>query len=155
MYPGFSGGPLIDAEGRVVGVNSSGLSRQLELAIPATTVTRVTDELLAKGRVSRGFLGVGLHAVPLPEPWGKRLAVATEVGLMVVSLQPDGPAGTAGVVLGDILVALDGAPVSTADDVQRIVSGHKVGATLGVTVLRAGMPTEMRIVVGERPARRR
>lgn len=155
LYPGFSGGPLVDAEGRVVGVNSSGLSRQLELAIPATTVSRVADELLAKGRVARGFLGIGLHAVPLPEPWGRGLAVSTDVGLMVVSLQPDGPAGSAGVILGDILVGLDGVPVPASDDVQRMVSAHPVGTALTATVLRAGKPIDVRITVGERPARRR
>jgi serine protease DegQ len=155
LYPGFSGGPLVDAQGRVVGVNSSGLSRQLELAIPATTVSRVATELLDKGRVTRGFLGVGLHAVPLPEALRHALADAPEIGLMVVSTQPDGPAAKAGVLLGDVLVALDGVPVRGSDDVQRVVSARSVGAQLVATILRAGSPTEIRITVSERPSRRR
>lgn len=155
LYPGFSGGPLVDAEGRVVGVNSSGLSRQLELAIPATTVSRIAGELLDKGRVTRGFLGVGLHPVPLPEAWRRALTAPAEIGLMVVSLQPDGPAATAGVMLGDVLAALDGVPVQASDDVQRMVSAQPVGTALVATVLRAGLPTEIRITVGERPPRRR
>jgi S1-C subfamily serine protease len=155
LYPGFSGGPLVDAQGRVVGVNSSGLSRQLELAIPAATVSRIATELLDKGRVSRGFLGVGLHAVPLPEPLRRALADAPEIGLMVVSTQPDGPAAKAGMLLGDVLIALDGAAVRGSDDVQRVVSARPVGTQLVATILRAGVPTEIRITVGERPSRRR
>ena len=155
LYPGFSGGPLVDAHGRVAGVNSSGLSRQLELAIPATTVSRIAGELLEKGRVARGFLGVGLHAVPLPEAWSRTLAAPAEVGLMVVSLQPDGPAGTAGIMLGDVLVALDGVPVPASDDVQHVVGARAVGSAVTATVLRAGSPIEIRITIGERPVRRR
>ncbi len=155
LYPGFSGGPLVDAEGRVVGMNSSGLSRHLELTVPATTVSRVADELFEKGRVTRGFIGVGLHPVPLPDAWRKALPFSTEVGLMVVSVQPDGPAATAGVILGDVLAALDGTPVQESDDVQRLVSARRVGTTLLATILRAGSPTDVRITVGERPARKR
>ena len=155
LYPGFSGGPLVDAQGRVVGMNSSGVSRQLELTVPATTVSRVADELFEKGRVTRGFIGVGLHPVPLPDAWRRALPTPAEVGLMVLSAQTDGPAATAGVMLGDVLVALDGTPVHESDDVQRLVSARRVGATLAATILRAGSPMEIRITVGERPLRRR
>jgi S1-C subfamily serine protease len=155
LYPGFSGGPLADAEGRVVGVNTSGLSRQLELAIPATTVSRIAAELLEKGRVSRGFLGVGLHPVPLPDAWSRGLAAPAATGLMVVSLQPDGPAATAGVILGDVLVALDGVAVPGSDDVQRVVSARAAGSPVTATILRAGSPIEIGITVGERPGGRR
>src|SRR5262249_26546847 len=152
---GFSGGPLVDAEGRVVGVNSSGLSRQLELAIPATTASRIAGELLDKGRVARGFLGVGLHAVPLPEAWARALPTPAEIGLMVVSLQPDGPAATAGVMLGDVFVAIDGAAVPSSEDVQRAVGARPVGSSVTATILRGGVPKDIRVTVGERPARRR
>lgn len=155
LYPGFSGGPLVDVEGRVVGMNSSGVSRQLELTVPATTVSRIADELFEKGRVTRGFIGVGLHPVPLPEAWRRTLTTPAEVGLMVLSVQPDGPAAQAGVMLGDVLVALDGTPVHESDDVQRLVSSRRVGATLVATILRAGSPMEVRITVGERPSGRR
>jgi len=155
LYPGFSGGPLVDVEGRVVGMNSSGVSRQLELTVPATTVSRIADELFEKGRVTRGFIGVGLHPVPLPEAWRRTLTTPAEVGLMVLSVQPDGPAAQAGVMLGDVLVALDGTSVHESDDVQRLVSSRRVGATLVATILRAGSPMEVRITVGERPSGRR
>src|SRR5712692_3911195 len=78
LYPGFSGGPLVDVQGRVVGINTSGLSRQLELAIPASTVARIAAELIDKGRVSRGFISVGLQSVRLPESFRRTLTAAPE-----------------------------------------------------------------------------
>jgi len=155
LYPGFSGGPLVDVKGRVVGINTSGLSRQLELAIPVSTVTRVADELIDKGHVSRGFLGLGLQPARLPEAFRRRLAGASEIGLLVVNVQPDGPAAKAGVLLGDVLVTLDGAPVGATEDVQAVVGARRAGSTVTATILRAGAPAEVSMTVGERPSRRR
>lgn len=155
LYPGFSGGPLVDVEGRVVGINTSGLSQRLELAIPVTTVTRIASELIDKGHVSRGFLGVGLQPVRLPEESRRALTTPAEIGLIVVSVQPDGPAAKAGLLLGDVLVALNDASVAVTDDVQAVVGAHRVGSTLTATILRAGAPAEVRITVGERPPRTR
>jgi S1-C subfamily serine protease len=155
LYPGFSGGPLIDGDGKVLGVNTSGLSRDLELAIPVSTVSRVVDELLARGRVSRGFLGVGLQPVRLPEHVRPALATAADSGLIVVSVHPEGPAAGAGIVLGDVIVALDGRAVGAPEDVQAVVASRPIGSVLVANVLRAGAPAEIRITVGDRPARRR
>jgi S1-C subfamily serine protease len=155
LYPGFSGGPLVDVQGRVVGINTSGLSRQLELAIPVSTVARVVDELIDKGRISRGFLGVGLQPVRLPESLRRTLTAAPEIGLIVVSVQPEGPAAKSGLLLGDVLVTLDGTSVSAPEDVQAAVGARPVGSTIMATILRAGAPAEVRITVGERPPRRR
>jgi len=155
LYPGFSGGPLVDVQGRVVGINTSGLSRQLELAIPVSTVARAADELIDKGRVSRGFLGVGLQPVRLPESLRRTLTAAPEIGLIVVSVHPDGPAAKAGLLLGDVLVTLDDTPVGAPEDVQAVVGARSVGSTITATILRAGAPAEARITVGERPPRRR
>ncbi|HKW90724.1 MAG TPA: S1C family serine protease, partial [Methylomirabilota bacterium] len=128
LYPGFSGGPLVDASGHVVGLNTSGLAREARLAVPVTTVSRVVDELLRKGHVSRGYLGLGMQPVRLPEPLRAQLHLERDTGLMVVTVQPDGPAGRAGVLLGDVLVALDGAPVADLDDVQARLGGDRIGA---------------------------
>lgn len=155
LYPGFSGGPLVDIQGRVVGINTSGLSRQLELAIPVSTVARIAAELIDKGRVSRGFLGVGLQPVRLPESLRRTLTAAPEVGLIVVSVHPDGPAAKSGLLLGDVLVTLDDITVGAPEDVQAVVGARPVGSTVTATILRAGAPAEMRITVGERPPRRR
>ena len=155
LYPGFSGGPLVDAQGRVVGINTSGLLRQLELAIPASTVARVVDELIARGRVSRGFLGVGLQPVRLPETVRRAFTAAAETGLIVVSVQPDGPAAQAGLLLGDIVVTLDGAAVDAPEVAQAVIGSSPVGSTITAAILRAGAATEVRMTVGERPPRSR
>ncbi len=155
LYPGFSGGPIVDVEGRVAGISTSGLSRLLKLAIPASTVARVTDELLDKGRVSRGFLGVGLHPIRLPAGATRTLSAPAEIGLMVTSLEPEGPAAKAGLFLGDVLVAIDGKPVAAPDDVQAVVASRRPGSTLTATILRAGAVVDVAITVGERPSRGR
>jgi S1-C subfamily serine protease len=155
LYPGFSGGPLVDVQGRVVGINTSGLLSQLELAIPASTVARVVEELIAKGRVSRGFLGVGLQPVRLPEAARRAITAASETGLIVVSVQTDGPAAQSGLLLGDILMTLDGAPVSAPEDAQAVIGARPVGSTITAAILRAGAVAELRLTVGERPPRSR
>jgi S1-C subfamily serine protease len=155
LYPGFSGGPVVDAGGRVVAIATSGLSRRLELAIPASTVERITGELLERGRVSRGYLGVGLHPVRLPSSATRALGRPVEIGLIVTNLEPDGPAMQAGLLLGDILVAIDAQSVDAPDDVQSMIAARRPGSTLAATILRAGVATELRLTVGERPSRGR
>ena len=103
LYPGFSGGPLVDASGRVIGVNTSGLSRESRLAVPIATVARVAGELLDKGHVSRGYLGLGMQPVALPDAARAALGVDADTGLIVVTVAPGGPAARAGVMLGDVL----------------------------------------------------
>jgi len=154
LYPGFSGGPLVDASGAVVGLVTSGLSRQLELAVPATTVSRVVDELVSRGRVSRGYLGVGLQPVALTEAF-KRLAPGADLGLMVVSLEPEGPGARAGLLLGDVLTALEGTPLHDPGDVTAALAGRPVGSAVRVSLIRAGSPLDVSVTVGERPSRKR
>jgi len=154
MYPGFSGGPLVDASGRVVGLNTSGLARESRLAVPVTTVARVIEDLLRQGHVSRGYLGLGMQTVGLPEPLRARLGLPGEMGLIVVTVQAGGPAERAGILLGDVLVALDGAPVAELEDVQAHLGSERIGTTVTALVIRAGARVEARITVGEQPRRR-
>jgi S1-C subfamily serine protease len=151
LYPGFSGGPLVDAAGRVVGLNTSGLAHETRLALPVTLVKRVTDELLRKGHVSRGYLGLGMQPVRLPEPFAQ--SGLGPGGLIVVMVEPSGPAARAGVLLGDVLVALDGAPVGDLDDVQARLGSDRVGVEIPAVVLRGGVRADLRITVGEQPRR--
>jgi S1-C subfamily serine protease len=153
LYPGFSGGPLVDAAGRVIGLNTSGLARESRLALPVATVARVTDELLRKGHVARAYLGIGMQPVPLPEPLRAALGLPGDGGLIVVMVEPDGPAARAGLLLGDVLVALDGAPTRDLEDVQAQLGGERIGTTVTALVVRAGARVEVRITVGERPRR--
>jgi S1-C subfamily serine protease len=151
LYPGFSGGPLIDAQGRVVGINTSGLSRSMALTIPAATVSRVADQLLAQGRIARGYLGIAMQTVRLPDNQVTALSLPRNSALIVVSVENDGPAEKAGVLVGDILIALDGNPVSNTDDIQALLDPERVGNALTARVIRGGSPAELSLTVGERP----
>jgi S1-C subfamily serine protease len=146
IYDGFSGGPLVEAGGKVLGLNTSGLSRAMALALPASTVDRVTDQLLASGRVSRGYLGLAVQPVRLPEPLG--------LGLVVVKLEAGGPAEKAGVLLGDILTALDGRELADPGDILGALGSERVGTAIQLQLLRGGEPRTLQATVGERPSGR-
>ena len=153
LYPGVSGAAVVDAEGKLIGIATAGLSRTSLLAIPAATIDRVTDELLRQGHIARGYLGVGLQPIPLPEHLRTKLKSA-DGGLIVLSVEPDGPAGQAGVLIGDVLIALDGTSVTGTDDVQEFLSGDRVAKPLTASLLRGGDLIERTITVAERPRRR-
>ena len=151
IYDGFSGGPLVDASGRVLGVNTSGLSRGAALTIPVATVNRVVDQLAKSGRIARGYLGLGMQAVRLPAALVERESLPNDVGLMVVSAEPGGPGDRAGVLIGDVLIAVAGKPVTDPADVLGLLGGDQIGKSLDVRVIRAGEPTTVSITIGERP----
>jgi S1-C subfamily serine protease len=148
MYPGFSGGPLVNAAGHVVGINTSALMRGTSLALPTTTVRRVVEDLLAHGRVRRGYLGVGIQPARLPEVLAEQLGQKT--GLMLVSVESGSPAERAGLFMGDTIVALDGQPVRHHDDLMALLSGDRVQASLPIRVVRSGQVKDLQVVVGER-----
>ncbi|HZE73739.1 MAG TPA: S1C family serine protease [Gemmatimonadales bacterium] len=155
IYDGFSGGPLVEAGGRVLGINTSGLARGMPLTIPVSTVDRVADQILAGGRLGRGYLGLASQAVRLPEALRQALKLTGDFGLVVVNVEPGGPAERGGVLLGDILVALDGMPVADPRDVLAALTPERVGQAIKARVLRGGQPTEVTITVGPRPTTRR
>jgi S1-C subfamily serine protease len=141
LYPGFSGGPLVDGEGRIVGINTSGLSRVMAVAIPVATVNRTVKDLLEKGRIARGYLGLGMHPVRLPDG---------RAGVIVIHVQPDSPAGKAGVFVGDVLLTLNGAPLTDNDDVHAQLGPESIGKRLQAAIVRGGADTKLEIAVGER-----
>ena len=151
IYDGFSGGPLIDASGRVLGLDTSGLSRGAALAIPASTVHRVVDQLLRSGRVSRGYLGLGMQSIRLPAALVERLSLPNDTGLMVVSAEPGGPGDRAGVLIGDVLIAIGDRPVSDPNEILSLLGGDQIGKTLATRIIRAGEPKSLEITIGERP----
>ena len=155
IYDGFSGGPLIDAGGRVLGLNTSGLSRGAALAIPAETVNRVVDQLLKSGRVARGYLGLGMQAVRLPAPLVERLQMPNDIGLMVVSAEAGGPGDRAGILIGDVLIAVGDTPVSDPAELLAFLGGDQIGKPVTAKLIRAGEPTTVAITVGERPQQSR
>jgi len=141
IYPGFSGGALVDVEGRVIGLNTSGLTRGTGVTVPASTVSRVVEELLSRGHVRRGFIGVGLHPVRLPD--GTR-------GLIVLSLEPAGPALQAGVMVGDVLLTLDGEAVIDTDAVLSQLGAERIGKTVVAEIVRGGTRVKIDVVPAER-----
>ena len=151
IYDGFSGGPLIDASGRVLALDTSGLSRGAALAIPASTVHRVVDQLLRSGRVSRGYLGLGMQSIRLPAALVERLSLPNDTGLMVVSAEPGGPGDRAGVLIGDVLIAIGDRPVSDPNEILSLLGGDQIGKTLATRIIRAGEPKSLEITIGERP----
>jgi len=142
IYDGFSGGPLVDAEGRVLGVNTSTLLRGAPTAVPAATVERVLGQLLEHGHVPTGYLGVGMQTVALSEE---------STGLMVMSVDPAGPAGRGGVLLGDVITAIDDKAVSDPADVLAHLDAGQVGKPARLGLVRAGQPTSLTVTVGDRP----
>lgn len=153
LYPGFSGGPLVNAAGEVIGINTSGLSRSMGLTVPASTVNRVVDQLMTKGRIARGYLGVGLQPIRLPDTLKSALGVTNEAGVIVISVENGGPAEKAGLLIGDILVTLDGTPMTDTDAVQARLDPDRIGTAVAAKVGRGGAPVDVQITVGERPQR--
>jgi S1-C subfamily serine protease len=153
LYPGFSGGPLVNAAGEIVGINTSGLSRNMGLTIPAATVNRVVDQLLSTGRIARGYLGLGLQPVRLPDTLKQAVGTTSDTGVIIISIEGGGPAEQAGLFIGDILVTLDGTPVTDTDAVQGLLGPERIGSALAAKVARGGQPVDVAITVGERPQR--
>ncbi|HEY8259443.1 MAG TPA: trypsin-like peptidase domain-containing protein [Gemmatimonadales bacterium] len=154
IYDGFSGGALVEAGGRVLGINTSGLARATALAIPASTVDRIASQLLSTGTMSRGFLGLAVQPVLLPETLQAQLELGSRGGLVVVNLEAGGPADRAGLLLGDILVALEGDEVSDPADLLAALGPDRVGKTAAVRIVRAGALVTVPVTIAERPARR-
>ena len=151
IHDGFSGGPLIDAGGRVLGIDTSALARGAAMAVPAVTVRRVLDELLARGRMRRGFLGLAMHAVRLPGSVRDALGGDTRSGLMVVGVEQGGPGERAGIVLGDVLLELGDVKLRDLRDVAGALGPDTIGTALEAHVLRAGTSTRFPVTIGERP----
>ena len=153
IFIGFSGGALVNTEGQVIGVNTTGLSRGTGLTIPASTVNRIVDQLLQHGRIARLYLGVGMHPVALPDKLREKFNLPVAGGLILLSVEADAPADKAGITIGDVLLALDGAPTPNTDNVQTILGSKEVGAVVKASLLRGGEVIEAEVTLGERPAR--
>jgi len=134
LYPGFSGSMLVDLAGRVIGLNTSGLRRGLSLGVPASTVRRVAEVLLARGQTQRGFLGIGTYPVNLP-----------------TSRSPI-PAERAGMLLGDVLLSLDARPLAGIGDLLELLDEERIGAECAAQIVRAGEVVTLRVTIGGRNA---
>ena len=148
-YPGFSGGPLVDTAGRLVGINTSGLSRGAALTIPVSLAWKVAATLAEHGHVRRGYLGVRSQPVAIPPAQQKAIGREQVSGLLLVNVESDSPAEKGGLLVGDIIVAMGDAPVTDPDELLAALTGDIVGKPADVQVLRGGQPAVIKVTIGE------
>jgi S1-C subfamily serine protease len=155
IYPGLGGGPLVSPDATIFGINSGGLSRPLATTIPVSTVERVVIQLLARGYVARGWLGAAMQPARFSDAARKRAGINQEGGLVILSVEPEGPAALAGLIVGDVIVGLDGNAIEHPDQVLDLLGGDVVGRTFKVELVRGGKQERVDLLVGERPRRTR
>jgi S1-C subfamily serine protease len=154
IYIGFSGGALVDAEGKVYGVNTSAFGRGTALTIPASTVSRVVETLLTRGKVARPYLGIGAQQrIPLSQNLRDKLNLQQATGLMILIVEPGDPAEKAGIFIGDVLLRLEGKETTDIVDIQTILAEREPGSPVKADLLRGGELKTVEITLGERPVR--
>ena len=148
MYPGFSGGPLLGADGALQGMNTSGFGGGVSAAVPVDVLRKSVATLLSDGKIRTGYLGIGVQTAQLPDSVAESLG--QDAGLLVVSIEAESPASAAGVLVGDILAALDGETVEHIDELQVILSRLESGQEVAMRFVRGGEIREGSVVVGEK-----
>lgn len=147
-YPGLGGGSLVDIAGNMLGVVTAGLGRGTTLAVPAEDAWRVAERLARRGSSKRGYLGV--YSQPVRLPHGRGLVLTQEGGLLIAGVGDDTPASRGGLMIGDVLVTIDGQPVEDTDDLLVVLDGDRAGESVPVQVVRGGELISVEVTVGER-----
>ena len=150
LYPGFSGGPLVNVQGQVVGLTNLGFGRGLGMALGLPILTHVADALLAGGTVQRGYLGVSTQSAPLPQSLRTTLGLTQERGLLVVQVESGGPADHAGLQLGDTVLGLNGAALDDVDDLRGHLRGLAAGQAVTLNLARGGAAHDLTVMLGAR-----
>jgi serine protease DegQ len=151
LFPGFSGGALLSGEGKVLGVNTSAFQRRGGMTMPVSTVNRVVSELLEKGHVSRPYLGLAMQPVRLAQAQRDRIKSGSEHGVLVMYVEPEGPADKAGVLVGDLLLQIGDKAVTDTDSVQEILGTLAPGKSVSVGLIRGETSLNLSITIGDRP----
>jgi S1-C subfamily serine protease len=149
-YPGFSGGPLVAADGTILGLNTSGLANGAAVTVPADIAWRIADTLLKHGRIRRGYLGIRSQSVEIPETSQKALQREQANGLLIVGVENGSPAAKGGLIVGDILVGVAGGPVLHHDELFSRLNGEVVGKSTPIDILRGGQPQTVNVLIGEK-----
>jgi S1-C subfamily serine protease len=151
LYPGFSGGALVGAGGNILGLNTSGLLRGKAITIPSSTLTRIAEEIATKGHVAQPYIGLVMQPVEIPGSLQKKAGVDATAGLLVMHVEPGGPADAAGALLGDILINMDGSSFEALEDVHEKLRQKGAGQEVQARLIRGGQNIQITIRVGERP----
>ena len=149
-YPGFSGGPLVAADGTILGLNTSGLSNGSAITIPADIAWNIAETLAKHGQIKRGYLGIRSQTVDIANASQDALKRKQATGLLVMSVEKDSPASNGGLIVGDILVAVAGSPVLHHDELFARLNGDVVGKSTALEILRGGQPQTLNVLIGER-----
>ena len=152
MHEGFAGGAFVDVEGRLVGITTASEIRGLGVVIPASIALKTAAAVLEHGRLKRGYLGIAGQPVTLPE--GQRQDDEHGTALLVVAVTSGSPAAGAGVLVGDVMLAFDGKPVESPEDLLDLLVGDRVGRTVPLRILRGRESVDLKVTVGERPDNR-
>jgi S1-C subfamily serine protease len=156
MHDGFAGGALLDTGGRLLGVATAAEIRGLGVVIPTAIARKAIESVLMHGGIKRGYLGLAGQPVVLPESQrGKADVGDTEEALLVVAVTPDSPAARAGILVGDVILAFDGQPIESPEELLDVLTGDRVGRDASLRLLRGGAPQDVSVTVGERPRRAR
>ncbi len=152
INPGNSGGPLLNIRGEVIGINTAIVAsgQGIGFAIPVNMARKVMDDLVRKGKVTRGWLGVGIQ--PLTPELAKGFGVSADEGILVNQVMPKSPAEAAGVKTGDLILMVDGKPVKDPRQLQRIIADTDIGKSLELTILREKTKHTIKVQIGEMPA---
>jgi S1-C subfamily serine protease len=149
-YPGFSGGPLVNGDGTIFGINTSGFSSGSAITIPADVAWKIAEALVKDGKIKRGYLGIRSQTVDITADGKKALKREQEHGLLIVGMEDDSPSAKGGLLVGDILVGVAGQAVEHHDELFTKLSGDVVGKSTAMDVLRGGKLESIKVVVGER-----
>src|SRR5262249_8783425 len=145
LYPGFSGGPLIDSRGQIVGINTLGLRRSTPICVPHTTIARACEELSTRGSVARPYFGIAVRPVQLSDRSREELGLGTPYGVLVIQIEPKGPADEGGLLIGDVLVRAGGESIADTEDLLDLLSKKRIGDELEAYVVRGGKLVTLRI----------
>jgi S1-C subfamily serine protease len=152
INPGNSGGPLLNVRGEVIGINTAIVAsgQGIGFAIPVNMARKVMEDLVRKGKVTRGWLGVGIQ--PLTPELAKSFGVSADEGILVNQVMPKSPAEAAGLKIGDVILSVDGKPIKDARQLQRLIGEAEIGRTIEVVVLREKTKRTLKIQIGDMPA---
>jgi len=154
LFPQSSGGAVVNGRGEIIGLATSALSRIAGLAVPVATIKDVTAKLMERGFVPRGYLGIGVQPVPIGEGLRQKLSVPNQNGLIVLTVESNGPADKGGVLPGDIVLGANDVTTEETEDLQAFFQSAQIGKSANIKAIRGGVLKELTVVVGERPGRR-